>query len=106
MRNLVTKLPESCLKEAFDPCLPGLVFRLHSSRSCEEKETILIADRQTHRAMDSCFTELGSVTVGRSLGDRTRVTGKTRTMKLILVPLAKHAGNGQLSRRRELTLNS
>lgn len=97
MSNLVTKLHESRLKEAFDPCLPGLVFRLHSSRGCEEKETIPIADRQTHRAMGSCFTELGSVTVRRSLGDRTRVTGKTRSIELIQVPLAKHAGNGQQS---------
>lgn len=95
MSNLVTKLRESCLKEVFDPCLPALVFRLHSSISCEEKEMILISDRQTHQAMDSCLTELGSVTFGRSLGDRTRVTGQTRTIQLIHISLAKHAGNGR-----------
>lgn len=80
-------------KKKSDPCLAAFIFRSPSSVSYEGKEILLTSDQQTQQ--DSHLTKLGSLTSGRSLGDRTGVAGTTRTIKPIQISFAKHASNGQ-----------
>lgn len=75
--------------------MAAFIFRSPSSISYEGKEILLTSDQQTQQGVDSHLTELGSLTSGQSLGDRTRVAGTTRTIKPIQISFAKHASNGQ-----------
>lgn len=86
---MITKL-HKVVKKKSDSRLAAFIFQSPSSVSYERKEILLTSDRQTQH-----LTELGSLTLGRYLGDKTRVAGTTRTIKPIQIPFAKHASNGQ-----------